>query len=138
MIVLRLEKNVSDDSTVSERVETCGKSMVLWKYNRFLLPSMQLKLITTLGRWPVWMNSFFLTVIIISFLLVLVLRVLNFDDRWWDVAVAVLFPASIIAFILAVIAIRKHGEKCSLVYGSAAIGELLILFIFLHSLFIND
>ncbi len=93
---------------------------------------------TRLGKWSVRINSLFLVTIITSCVLVLVLRVLSFNDHWWDITVAVSFPASIIAFILGIIAIRKHEETSPLVYGSVAVGELLILFILLHSLFIND
>lgn len=98
---------------------------------------MQLKPETKLGKWCVYLNAFFLIVIIISVVLVKVLGVLSFDDKWWDVTVNV-FLASIAAFILGLIAIIKKKERSVLVYASVIIGFLAILFIFLHSLFIAD
>jgi hypothetical protein len=70
--------------------------------------------------------------------LVLLLKILNFDDHWWDVTVAVAFPASIVALIAGVLAVRKYEERSILVKVSIFIGILTILFILLHSLFIND
>jgi hypothetical protein len=93
---------------------------------------------TTLGKWSVWLNAFFLISMIISIILVKILRVLSFDDHWWDVTVPITFLASIIAFILGLIAIKKYRENSALVYTSIAINILLILFIIFHSLFIND
>ncbi|MCX6781576.1 MAG: hypothetical protein NTW66_00410 [Candidatus Magasanikbacteria bacterium] len=98
---------------------------------------MKLKPLTTLGRWSVGLNTFFLIVIATSNFLVKVLRVLSFDDTWWDVTVTV-FILSIAAFILGIIAIRKSKESSALVYASVIIGLLTILFLLLHSLFIND
>ena len=99
---------------------------------------MQLKPQTKLGRWSVWLNAFFLIVIGISIILVKVLGVLSFGDHWWDVTVPITFFTSIIAFILGIIAIVKNKERSVFVYVSVAIGLLVILFIPLHSLFIND
>ena len=93
---------------------------------------------TRSGKWSVWLNAFFLIVIIISIILVNVLGLLSYDDHWWDVTVPIVFFASIVAFILGIIAIRKNKERSVLVYSSVIIGLLAILFIFLHSLFIND
>lgn len=93
---------------------------------------------TRLGKWSVWLNAFFLIIIAASIILVNVLSVLSYDDRWWDVTVPLVFFASITAFILGLIAIRKNKESSVLVYASVIIGLLAILFILLHSLFIND
>ena len=93
---------------------------------------------TRSGKWSVWLNAFFLIAIVISIILVNVLGLLSFDDHWWDVTVPIVFFASIIAFILGIIAVRKNKERSALVYASVIIGLLSILFIFLHSLFIND
>lgn len=98
---------------------------------------MKLKPQTKLGRWSVGLNSFFLIVIAASIFLVKVLRVLSFNDTWWDITVSV-FILSIAAFILGIIAIRKKKESSALVYASVITGLLAILFILLHSLFIND
>ena len=75
--------------------------------------------------------------IIISIILVKVLGILSFDDTWWDVTAAVVFPVEIIAFILGIIAIKKKDYSI-LVYSSVVIGLLAILFLLLHSLFISD
>lgn len=94
---------------------------------------------TRSGRWSVWLNAFFLIVISISVLLVNVLGIISYNDHWWDVTVPITFLASIIGFILGiVIIIENKEERPVLVYISVAIGLLTILFIPLHSLFIND
>ena len=93
---------------------------------------------TRLGKWSVWLNAFFLIIIATSIILVNVLGILSYDDHWWDVTVPIVFLATIAAFVLGIIAIRKDKEHSVLVYISVVIGLLAILFIFLHSLFIND
>ncbi len=92
---------------------------------------------TRLGKWSVWLNAFFLIVIAVSIVLVNVLGLLSYGDHWWDVTVPILALITITAFILGIIAIIKK-ERSALVYISVAIGLLAILFIPLHSLFIND
>jgi len=93
---------------------------------------------TTLGKWSVGLNAFFLIAVSTSCVFVLVLKILNFDDHWWDVTVAVSFPASIIALIMGILAVRKYEERSVLVYLSIFVGVCAVLFILLHSLFIND
>ncbi len=93
---------------------------------------------TKLGKWSVGLNAFFLIAVGISCALVLVLKVLNFNDHWWDVIVAVSFPASIIALIIGIIAVRKNEDRSVLVYLSIFVGVCTVLFILLHSLFISD
>jgi len=93
---------------------------------------------TKLGRWSVWLNAFFLITIAISVILVNVLGILSYDDHWWDATVPILALATITAFILGIIAIIKNKERSVFVYLSVIIGLLVILFIPLHSLFIND
>ncbi|MFA4936979.1 MAG: hypothetical protein WC575_01625 [Patescibacteria group bacterium] len=90
------------------------------------------------GKWSVGLNIFFLVAIVTSCVLVLILKILNFNDHWWDVTVAVSFPASIIALITGVIAVRINKERSILVTLSIIIGLCTILFILLHSLFISD
>jgi len=99
---------------------------------------MQLKPQTKLGRWSVWLNAFFLITIGISIILVNVLSILSYNDHWWDVTVPIVFLASIIAFILGIIAITKDKERSVFVCVSVIVGLLVIFFIPLHSLFIND
>ena len=93
---------------------------------------------TILGKWSVGLNSFFLIAIITSIVLVKVLGILSFDDHWWDITVPITFLASIIAFIVGIMAVKKNKERSILVYLSILIGLLTILFIPLHSLFISD
>jgi len=93
---------------------------------------------TILGKWSVGLNAFFLISVAASLVFVEILKVLSFDDHWWDVTVAVAFPASIIALVTGIIAVRKYEERSVLVYLSILIGLCLILFIIFHSLFIND
>jgi hypothetical protein len=93
---------------------------------------------TKLGKWSVGLNAFFLIAVTVSVFLVEVLKVLNFNDHWWDATVAISFPASIIAMILGIIAVRRYKDRSVLVYLSILIGVSLVLFVLLHSLFIND
>lgn len=99
---------------------------------------MQIKPQTKLGKWSVWLNSFFLITITVSIILVNVLGILSYDDRWWDMTVPITFLASIAALILGIIAIIKNKERSVFVCLSVIVGLLVILFIPLHSLFIND
>lgn len=93
---------------------------------------------TKLGKWTVCLNIFFLIVIIISVILVKVLGILSFDmGHWWDVT-ALVFLVSISAFIIGIIAVRKNKERSVMVYLSILISIFAILFLLLHSLFIND
>jgi len=92
---------------------------------------------TKLGKWSVYLNTFFLIAIAISIILVKVLGILNFGDRWWDITVPIIFLSSIVGFILGLIAIKKKDYSI-LVYLSVIVGLLTILFIPLQSLFIND
>jgi energy-converting hydrogenase Eha subunit A len=93
---------------------------------------------TKLGKWSVGLNAFFLIAIATSVVLAVVLKILSFGDHWWDVTVAVAFPASIIALITGVLAVKKYKERPILVYLSIFVGVCTVLFILLHSLFIND
>ena len=93
---------------------------------------------TRLGKWSVGLNTFFLIAIAASCVLVLILKILNFNDHWWDVTVAITFPSSIIALITGILAIGKGKERSVLVTISIFIGVCTVLFILLHSLFISD
>ena len=77
---------------------------------------------TKLGKWSVGLNAFFLIAIITSVVLVMVLKVLNFDDTWWDITVPIVFSASIIALITGIIAIKKGKDSSALVKLSIFIG----------------
>lgn len=93
---------------------------------------------STLGKWSVGLNTFFLIAIAASLVLVKILKILSFDDHWWDATVAVSFPASIIALITGIIAVRRNKERSISVALSIIIGLCTILFVLFHSLFIND
>lgn len=93
---------------------------------------------TMLGKLSVGLNALFLISVTVSVFLVEGLKVLSFDDHWWDATVAVSFPASIIALIIGIIAVRKYRERSYWVYLSILIGVCLVLFIITHSLYIND
>ena len=93
---------------------------------------------TKSGQWSVGLNAFFLVAVFASGALVLVLKILSFDDRWWDITVPIIFLATITAFVLGILAIRKYKETSVLVYASVSLGLLSLLFLLLHSLFIND
>ena len=93
---------------------------------------------TKLGKWSVGLHIFFLIAIIASIILVKILKVLNFDDHWWDVTVPIVFSASIAAFIIGIIAKWKYQDSSISVFLSVLLGLCVILFIMFHSLFIND
>lgn len=91
-----------------------------------------------LGQWSAGLNVLFLIIIAVSLVLVLVLKKLSFDNRWWDVTVPVAFLIEMIALITGILAVRKNKEHSVLVYFPIFMGIATILFALLHSLFIND
>ena len=93
---------------------------------------------TKLGKWSVGLHIFFLIAIIASIFLAQILKVLNFDDHWWDVTVPIVFSASIVALIIGIIAKRKYQDSSISVLLSILLGLCVILFIIFHSLFITD
>jgi hypothetical protein len=93
---------------------------------------------TLRGKWTVSLNAIFLAVIVASIILVKVLGILSFDDHWWDVTVPVVFLGSLIAGGLGICSVIQSKERSVLVYVSIVVSVCAILFIFLHSLFIND
>ena len=99
---------------------------------------MKIKPQTKLGRCSAGLNLFFLIVIAASLVSVLILKILSYDDTWWDVTVPIAFLIEMAALCTGIIAVKKHKDKSVLVYLSIAIGLLTILFVLLHSLFIND
>ena len=93
---------------------------------------------TKLGKWSVGLHIFFLIAIIASIILVKILKVLNFDDHWWDVTVPIVFSASIVALVIGIIAKRKYQDSSISVLLSILLGLCVILFIIFHSLLITD
>jgi len=93
---------------------------------------------TGLGKWSVGLNGFFLVAMAVSCGLVLVFKVINFNDHWLDFTVGITFPASIIALVTGILAVGKYKEHSASVYASIFVGISTVLFLLLHSLFIND
>lgn len=99
---------------------------------------MAIKPKSKLGKWSAGLNILFIIIILFSIISVLVLRILSFDDLWWDVTVPISFFIEMTAFITGIISVTKNNERSVLVYFSIFVGILTILFVLLHSLFIND
>lgn len=93
---------------------------------------------TKAGKWSVVLQALFFIVMITSCVLVVVLKILSFNDHWWDVTVAIAFPTSIIGLITGILAVSTYKERSGLVYLSILIGVCTVLFILFHSVFIND
>ncbi len=93
---------------------------------------------TALGKWSAGLNIVFLVAIIASVILVNALKILQYEDRWWDITVAVAVPLVLIALITGIIAFRKNRDRSGLVILSIITGACAILFGLLHSLFISD
>ena len=100
---------------------------------------MQMKIMptTVLGKWSVGLNALFLVAVTVSVILVKVLGLLSFDDRWWDITVLV-FPTSVIGAIIGAVAVLKRKDRSIPVYVSISIGTCTFLFLIFHSLFISD
>ena len=93
---------------------------------------------TQLGKWSVGLTMFFF-LLIIAFFAFMLLGFVTFDEgHWWDLTVGVAVPLVISAFITGIIAVKKNKDRSILVYLSIFIGSCAILFLLLHSLFIND
>jgi hypothetical protein len=91
-----------------------------------------------LGKCSVGLTIFFL-LLIIAFFAFMLLGLVTFDEgHWWDLTVGVAVLVEIMAFILSIMAVRKTNERSILIYLSIIIGICVILFLFLHSIFIND
>lgn len=93
---------------------------------------------TILGKWSAGLNIFFLLAVIVSIVLVKVVNILKFGDRWWDVTVGVIAPIELIALIIGIAAVIKNKDRSGLVSLSIITGVAGILFVLLHSLFISD
>ena len=93
---------------------------------------------TRIGKWSVGLTMFFF-LLIIAFFAFMLLGFVTFDEgHWWDLTVGVAVPLVISAFITGIIAVKKNKDRSILVYLSIFIGSCAILFLLLHSLFIND
>ncbi|MFA6474666.1 MAG: hypothetical protein WCV88_00515 [Patescibacteria group bacterium] len=92
---------------------------------------------TILGKISIGLNILFFLLITVSILLV-VIGGWSFDWKWWDVTLFVASLTELIAFITGIVALLKYKDYTILVYISFITGILAILFVLLHSLFIND
>lgn len=93
---------------------------------------------SSLGKCSAGLTAFFVLLITV-FLTFMSFGMVTFDEgHQWDITVAVAAPTEIIAFILSILAVKKKKERSVSVYLSLIIGVCVILFILLHSLFIND
>ena len=93
---------------------------------------------TRLGKWSVGLTIFFL-LLITAFFVFMLLGLVTFDEgHWWDWTIGIAVPLVISTFIIGIMAVRKNKEHSVLVYISIFIGLCAILFLLLHSLFIND
>ncbi|MFH0852817.1 MAG: hypothetical protein V1853_00190 [bacterium] len=93
---------------------------------------------TKLGKWSSGLNIIFLVVVIAAVLLTQVIKLLDFEDTWWDITVVVLVFATLIAFITGLVAWIKNKDHSKGVLISILISVVAILFALLHSLFISD
>jgi multidrug efflux pump subunit AcrB len=87
---------------------------------------------TDLGKFSVGLNSFFLFVIAIYVLCVWLLNVLTFESYLWEVTEIIVFPLSVIGFIVGIRAIKENKEHSGLVFLSILIGLCTILYIVLN------
>ena len=93
---------------------------------------------TSIGKWSVGLTMFFLLLITVFFSSML-LGLVTFDEgHWWDLTVGIAVPIVISTFVTGIIAVRKNKDHSVLVYLSIFVGSCVILFLLLHSLFIND
>ncbi len=101
------------------------------------------------GLCSVFLQIIFLISLAVILFLVFGAKVISFDQAptfsfmgetsltWWDVAVPVLGIISLISFITGITAWTKKDRSVS-VTVSVIIGLCTVLFVLLHSLFIND
>lgn len=108
-----------------------------------------LKPVSKTGKWSVGLQSAFVIITAVSLLLV-ASKVISFDSEttfsflgessltWWDATVFILSILSPAALITGLIALLVSKDRSAAVFISVIIGVCTILFLLLHSLFIND
>jgi len=93
---------------------------------------------TQIGKLPVGLTMLYLLLLIVFFVFML-FGLVTFDEgHWWDWTVGISVLLIISSFITGIIAIIKSKNRSVLVYISVFITSCSILFLLLHSLFIND
>src|SRR3989338_10712218 len=90
----------------------------------YIVNNMIIKPKTKLGKWSAGLNILFLIIISVSVISVLVLKILNFGDHWWDVTVPVSFLIEMTAFVTGIISVTRNKEHSVLVYFSIFVGIL--------------
>jgi peptidoglycan/LPS O-acetylase OafA/YrhL len=91
-----------------------------------------------MGKLPVGLTMLYLLLLIVFFAFML-FGLVTFDEgHWWDWTVAISVLLIISAFITGIIAVIKSKNRSVLLYISIFIISCSILFLLLHSLFIND
>jgi len=93
---------------------------------------------TRIGKLSIGLTMLYLLLLIVFFAFMLFGLVTFNEGHWWDLTVGIAVPLIISAFITGIIAVRKNKDRSVLVYLSIFIGSCVILFLLLHSLFIND
>ncbi len=93
---------------------------------------------TQTGKWSVGLNGVFVFAISASLVFVLVMKLLSFDDTWWDVTVGVMALTSLTALVCGILAIRKGDGRSFFVIASVVLSVCTVLFGLVHSLFISD
>jgi hypothetical protein len=93
---------------------------------------------TRMSKLPVGLTMLYLLLLMVFFVFML-FGLITFDEgHWWDwtVGISVLLITS--AFITGILAVIKSKNRSVLLYISIFIISCSILFLLLHSLFIND
>lgn len=93
---------------------------------------------TWIGKLPVGLTMLYLLLLTVFFVFMLLgLVTFNEGHRWdWTVGISVILILS--AFITGIIAVIKSKNRSVLLYISIGILSCSLLFLLLHSLFIND
>ncbi|MFA5793303.1 MAG: hypothetical protein WC897_05585 [Candidatus Gracilibacteria bacterium] len=93
---------------------------------------------TKTGKWSAGLTVFFL-LLLTAFFAFMLFGFVTFDEgHWWDLTVGIAVPLVISTFITGIVAVIKNKDRSVSVYISIFIGSCAILFLLLHSLFIND
>ena len=93
---------------------------------------------TRIGKLSVGLTMLYLLLLIVFFAFML-FGLVTFDEgHWWDWTVVIPVLLIISAFITGIMAVIKSKNRSVLLYISIFIISCSILFLLLHSLFIND
>ncbi|EKD24499.1 MAG: hypothetical protein ACD_80C00226G0002 [uncultured bacterium (gcode 4)] len=93
---------------------------------------------TRIGKLSIGLTMLYLLLLIVFFAFMLFGLVTFNEGHWWDLIVGVSVILILSAFITGIIAVIKSKNRSVLLYISIFIISCSILFLLLHSLFIND